>query len=129
MSELLQELVGQKVWFWTTASSSDLGTLDAAGNRWMNVSSEVNGLLLLPLANIRLIKVSGDGMTVQAATGEISPSVIGRKVRISSLSGESAVKDTGELEAYDDDWVRVRVKSNQLYFPVSSIAEMRLLPK
>ena len=56
MSELLQELVGRRVWFWTTVGPSDLGTLDAAGNRWISMTSAVNGLLLLPLANIRLIK-------------------------------------------------------------------------
>ena len=127
MSELLQELVGQKVWFWTTVSSSDFGTLDAAGNRWISMTSVSDGLLLLPLTNIRLIKAEGGGMTVQAATGEISPSLIGRKVKVSSIAGESAHQDTGELEAFDDDWLRVRVKSDQLYFPVSNIAAVQVL--
>ena len=127
MSELLQELVGRRVWFWTTVGPSDLGTLDAAGNRWISMTSAVNGLLLLPLANIRLIKIVGGGMAVQAVSGEIAPSLLGRKVTVSSISGESTLKDTGELEAFDEDWLRVRVKNDQLYFPASSIAELRLL--
>ena len=66
-------------------------------------------------------------MTAQAAAGGLLPSLLGRTVSVTSRSGEASYNDTGELEAFDDDWLRVQVKGSQLYFAVSSIVEMRLV--
>ncbi len=125
MSDLLRELVGREVSVWTDPGLGQSGTLQNVGSRWIHLASDAHSTLLIPTQNIRLIKIEGRGMTAQAARGELQPSLLGRTVSVSSRSGENSYSDTGQLEAFDDDWLRVQVKGSQLYFAVSSITLLR----
>ena len=96
------------------------------GSRWLHLASSSDGTLLIPLQSIRLIKVSSGLMQTQCATGDLEPGLVGRTVLVCSGS-EGSFKDTGTLEAFDENSLRLRVKAAQLYFRVSSINELRLL--
>ncbi len=126
MSDLLRELVGREVSVWPKSDTGIPGILQDISGRWIHLVSGSDGALLIPTCNIRLIKIAG-GMTAQSATGGLLPSLLGRTVSVSSSSGEGSYSDTGELQAFDDDWLRVGVKGAQLYFPVNSITEIRLV--
>ena len=123
---MLQELVGQNISLWLVSGSSHLGTVLDIGSRWLHLASSYDGTLLMPLQNIRLIKVSGGVMQIQSAGGEMEPALVGRTVLIYS-GFEGNFKDTGVLEAFDEDWLRIRAKNEQLYFSLSGISELRLL--
>lgn len=127
MSELLRELARQKVTVWKSHGMSRTGTLQDVHTRWVSLADEQGGTLLMPSDNIRLIKIINGDMTACAARGGLTPSLVGRTVSVTTKTGEGSFTDTGELEAFDDDWLRVRKKSDQLYFPISSILEMSLL--
>ena len=127
MSDSLQELVGRRVSYWTNSGSSSTGTLQNVGTRWISLAEDTGVTVLLPAESIRLLKVTGGGMTAQPVTGELNPSLLGRSVTIATYGSENKFSDTGELEAFDDNWLRIRKKNDQLYFPISSIAELRLL--
>ena len=125
MSELLRELVGHEVSAWTSPGLGHAGIVQNIGSRWMHLVSDTFGTLLIPLENIRLIKITGGGMTAQVAAGDLGPSMRGKTMSVSSRSGENSFSDSGVLEAFDDDWLRLQVKGSQLYFAVSSIILLR----
>lgn len=126
MSELLWELVGQEVSLWLVSGPTYSGAVLDIGSRWLHLASSSEGALLVPLQSIRLIKVSGGMMQAQCATGELKPALVGRTVLIYS-GPESSYKDTGVLEAFDENWLRVRVKNDQNYLGLGGISELRLL--
>ena len=125
MSRLVQELAGREVLIWTIDGSSHAAVLQEAGSRWIAASSAL-GLRMFPQDSIRLIKLPGGGMTVQAADGDLQPSLLGRSVAVSSRALEAGFSDTGTLEAFDADWLRVGIENAQLYFQIGRIMEMRL---
>ena len=128
MSDLLQELAGQRVTIWTSHGVSRTGSLQDVRARWVGLVDQNGSTWLMPSDNIRLIKIICGGMTARATVGGLNPALIGRDVSVSTKTSEGSFTDTGELEAFDEDWLRVRKKSDQLYFPISSLVEMRLIP-
>lgn len=52
---------------------------------------------------------------------DVLHSLIGSLVQIYSVRGETEVSDTGTLEAYDTNWIRVNRNGERLYFSVSRV--------
>ena len=47
--------------------------------------------------------------------------LVGRAVQVYTVRGESEVSDTGVLDAYDDNWIRLRKENVLLLFSVSRV--------
>ena len=53
--------------------------------------------------------------------------LIGRQVQVYSIRGQAEISDTGVLEAYDAQWIRLNRGGEMLYFSVSRVRLVKLL--
>jgi hypothetical protein len=129
VSVLLRELEGRQVLVYSSASAGPFGggtdgVVRAAGRVWLSLQQYDR--VLVPLRTIRLIKVAGGGLTAQAAEGDLQEFLLGRTVQVTSSKGEANYTDTGTLEAFDDEWLRVRAGSAQLLFAVHNVTQLKI---
>lgn len=47
--------------------------------------------------------------------------LVGRQVTVYSVAGNGSASDTGVLEAFDDQWIRISRNGDSLYFPIHHI--------
>ena len=126
MSVLLRELVGREVSVWPT-SSRYTGVLKAVSGGWLQIEAASSERYLIPLRAVRLTKCPRDGITVRATAGGLPAEMVGHIIRVESSVGDTLYSDTGVAEAFDEDWLRVKVNESVLYYGVGNITLVQTL--
>ena len=58
---------------------------------------------------------------------DVLQGLVGRQVQVYSVRGETEIRDTGVLEAYDAHWLRLNCSGDSLYFSISRVRLIKLL--
>ena len=58
---------------------------------------------------------------------DILEELLGEYIEVISRGGNTAYRDSGVLEDYDEQWIKIRKELETLYFPIANVRVLKPL--